>query len=552
MRPDRWRNCLKELCILVLLSGLHLGCAEEVSSQPVAAVPRSVPQPHAVNKPVEVPAIQVKETEPIAAPPETEKKIFDFSPPAEIVEPETTPSNEPEPAQLAQAPVDAADEQPNKKPLEFPERSNLPIRLANRKDEEIDLGELTLVPRTKDFGVNLVGLENCTVRFTIDYDPLPYTQGTLTRLEPFEIELDPNFPVPDNSWCDVEGGNSKVLGFRDGKMLAQPMEWAKSLEVLPGGKVRIQLRLNRKKQFRLGDKIVLPDRQFASAVRVAKCTNCTIEATVYSSPSMGVIEFEGKGNTFHIQVTRKPETDRMLGVNADAFHSRFSEGTRLEDSRLAWSGDDLINIHSSLSVVVGEEKERLLIMSQDTVQVGEATAYQAQYQNPTPVKFTDVTMPENDSIARAQASKYGILEMVARRSPIYSVASTKMLPLGTIISQDGTLPKDVEIKNVECDNGFGGIKLKCAGKVEKLHFHDCLGVLHIGADRRWLEGPVPRDIQLIDVKCERIFRFGVWGNYTAPFMFVNYDDVPGSAVEGITMKDVYLDGKLQKPPSGRK
>ncbi len=420
-----------------------------------------------------------------------------------------------------------------------------PVLLKDRENEEIDVGSLVLRPRTRDLGLSLENLSNCTIRFQIDYDPPPFTQGTISSLEPLEIVIDPGYPVPDNSWCDRGGGNSKTIAFRNGEMLPQPLDWAASLKQLPSGIIRLKLRRGSTKHLALGDQLVLPDRHFASAVRVIGCKNCTLEGTIYASPNVGVIEHEGTGNTYRLNILPKPESTRLLSTNADAFHSRESQGTQLLDCHFSSSGDDAINIHSSLAVVVGREGERLLVLAPHKPVVGKAVAIGRHFTDPQPLDFTDVALPDNESVARAHAHEFGILPAVVRRNAIYSVASSALPVPGTILSQDAKLPRNVSISNTRCDHSFGGIKLKCSGQVENLRFEDCLGVLHIGADLRWLEGPIPHDISLENVQCNRIFRAGRWGDYSQALSFVNYDDRPGTKVNGIELREVFLDGVRQ-------
>jgi hypothetical protein len=90
-------------------------------------------------------------------------------------------------------------------------------------------------------------------------------------------------------------------------------------------------------------------------------TNCssvtTTDLTVYGGATESIVEGGGEGNHTYlrVRVVRDPNQKpiRLLAANADGFHSScVRTGPKLLDSEFAYTGDDLLNIHSRESIVL--------------------------------------------------------------------------------------------------------------------------------------------------------------------------------------------------------
>jgi hypothetical protein len=91
-------------------------------------------------------------------------------------------------------------------------------------------------------------------------------------------------------------------------------------------------------------------------------TNCssvvTTDLTVHGGATESIVEGGGEGNNTYIRnrVVRDPQQTnpvRLLAANADGFHSSCVKiGPKLMDSELSFTGDDLLNIHSRMSLVL--------------------------------------------------------------------------------------------------------------------------------------------------------------------------------------------------------
>ena len=83
----------------------------------------------------------------------------------------------------------------------------------------------------------------------------------------------------------------------------------------------------------------------------------TLNHTLHGGGTEAIVEAGGEGGNIYrgIRVARREgrTPQRLLAANADGFHSScVLKGPILEDSEIGWTGDDLLNIHSRISIVL--------------------------------------------------------------------------------------------------------------------------------------------------------------------------------------------------------
>ncbi len=209
---------------------------------------------------------------------------------------------------------------------------------------------------------------------TVDYDPFPYTQGTIVKIDPeaktYDIKIDPGFPMPDG-WR--MGGNVKAVFFTpDGlKMRRTRLDWVSSLERLDEGLYRAKCTYGFIFSYKddppqTGDRAVLPDRSMRMAFKLQECEAVTLEGiTVYSCPNMVFSEGNGEGGNIYrnCKVVRRPGTKRLIASNADVFHSiKARKGPLIEGCEFSYACDDFVNIHSYFSLVLEAKSKKELIV----------------------------------------------------------------------------------------------------------------------------------------------------------------------------------------------
>jgi len=208
---------------------------------------------------------------------------------------------------------------------------------------------------------------------TLDYHPLPFTQGVVVGVNPGEncirVRFDTGYASPgDAAFPAKTGAEGKVrasLRFFDAtgeRVHASLWEAATAIrEVEPS---LYELALQHGRLFRPGVKpdSLKPGDRFAlftdsgSALEVKNCENATFrEINIYSSPGFAIGELGGKGgNRFqNCRAIRKPGDNRLMGANRDGFHSYMTErGPSLRGCVVEYSADDAIAIHGFFTPVL--------------------------------------------------------------------------------------------------------------------------------------------------------------------------------------------------------
>lgn len=211
-------------------------------------------------------------------------------------------------------------------------------------------------------GVTLRDCTNVTVRgFKADYDPLPFSQGTITALDAsaktFDLRIDDGYRIPDASW-----GNMRAIFYNADGTQEIPATYNDSAAVsgsLDGRTVRMQLASGDIFKYNLGvqpgDRFVCLGSGSGVGIVMENGNGNTIEAfDLYSAWQFGVSESGGEGGNAYrnFRFTRRPGTDRLMAGNSDGLHSaRTKHGPTLEDCEISHVGDDLVNTHGFLDYV---------------------------------------------------------------------------------------------------------------------------------------------------------------------------------------------------------
>lgn len=217
-------------------------------------------------------------------------------------------------------------------------------------------------------GVNLIATDlkqvisfgsasNVTLRgATIDYDPLPFTQGTVVNISgsTFEVEIHDGYKTVT--------GNQRVIVYdpatsrvKDGTIT----RYGTGITTLGNGNLRLA-RGTTQDTLALGDFVsITGDTQIPHGVFVQNSTNVTLQdVTLHASTSFGFFENGGGSNEYrNVQVVPGPlpsgaSIPRLLSSNADAFHSKHtSVGPKIINSHFANQGDDGIAINTDFHLV---------------------------------------------------------------------------------------------------------------------------------------------------------------------------------------------------------
>lgn len=378
-------------------------------------------------------------------------------------------------------------------------------------------------PRVKQPAVLLGGCRG--VRFvglTIDFDPLPFTQGKVAAIDErnhsVRLTVEEGYPLPDRSWSDAGGGNTKTISFdRDGRMSATRMDWVKALRSIDERNIQIALRggwllTEAGRKFDVGDYLALPDRAWRQTFQLLDCADCTIEdITLQASAQMGFIENGGAGGNQYLRcrIDRKAGTTRLLACNADGIHSiSVQRGPTLRECFLAHLGDDLVNIHGTLSVVVGKAspdgKSVLCLASraEDVASGAKLHIADAEFTQLRPATIETVEKVEEEATiahARKAAEEWKYSPTVYGRFDVFQVTLSHPAEPGSLLSSETSLPDGAVVSDCVLSDSYGrGILLKAKNSsiARNVIRRVGSGGIHVGADRHWCDGPIPHDVKI--------------------------------------------------------
>ncbi len=248
----------------------------------------------------------------------------------------------------------------------------------------IDAYGVTLVSSTLDRAIQMTRSSNMTIRgLTIDYNPLPFTQGTVTQVNMaggyIDVQLDDGYPESTSfTRCGVHDPVTKKQ-----KADTVPV-YSTGITLLGNRTVRVNAAGNNTfLNVVPGDLFVMANAAGSShAITLFYSDNNTLEdITVHAAPMFAVSEAQGAGaNTYtRLRVAEGPRPatatlPRLRTSVADAFYSAGTiVGPLVQDSFLENMADDGIAIHGRYLVALASSADGLIVAgdSTDGVQVGD-------------------------------------------------------------------------------------------------------------------------------------------------------------------------------------
>ena len=198
------------------------------------------------------------------------------------------------------------------------------------------------------------GCENVKIKgFTIDYDPLPYTQGTISTIESGkEVFFDIHKGYPDITEENLY--ESLYIFDKDTHLWKEGLgDVYGEMEVVNARRGYIKTKVEHSK-LKVGDFVAVAKRRGAMFHSFGGSKNIAFEdLTILSAPSVVFSgRFAGSNHSFkRIKITKGPKPigatiPRLLSANADAINYGISKSAPLvENSEFAFLGDDVINFH---------------------------------------------------------------------------------------------------------------------------------------------------------------------------------------------------------------
>gem|GEM_PF-1204958 len=388
----------------------------------------------------------------------------------------------------------------------------------------IDGQGATLLFTSRDAGVHISSARGLTLKnLTIDYDPLPFTQGTIVGMDPggkwYDIRIDQGYPRDDellhlfrNHSVDMMVMDPQVRAIKAG---TPNFMRTNQIDRVSGDVLRLWFPNQPRNPFIAeGDAVVLEYRSEKPALTLIDVSDSLFEnLTIHSSSHMGILELHGGGGNVYrnVRVTPGPPPEgalreRLFSVNADAFHSGAMErGPVLENCLFERMGDDGINIKGSFVFVADTVDGALILASRtggsipmdvgDTLQLVDGASFDVLGN----ARLTGLTPTfDRDLIDRTHRLWQDIKGFPPTpglfRAEIEPVTALKPGDLVVSLSRSGrgAVVRGCTIRG----NRARGMLLRAPGAVIENNTLENISVAGITVmpESEWMEGPVPFDI----------------------------------------------------------
>ena len=402
----------------------------------------------------------------------------------------------------------------------------------NLSDVEIIADHVEMVCTSTVRALRFENCSNVTIRgLTVDYDPLPFTQGTITAM------------APDKSWLDFEVAKGypeneleervQIYDPATGELRRGDASWDQKIEALGGHRYRV--RKSEKYRFdpqrdteQVGD-VLVTNNNFGKpgsphTVTLQSCKGMHFEdITVYGSPCFGFLENDCDDSKYIrcIVDRRDPADDpvkraqpRMRSLNADAFHSKDAvKGPAIIACTARYQGDDCVNINGKYHYVSGSRGRllRIAVLGKPKIHVGDPVEF-LPHSGPRPPDAvvldmqpdpTPVTEDEKALIRKLRVNEKIRTGLLTGRADFYTLTLDReiALPAGSAVCCPLRVGNGFAVK--DCDFGYNrsrGILIKASkGEVSGNRIiNSRMAAVLVTPEFWWMEGGISSDVMVKD------------------------------------------------------
>jgi hypothetical protein len=259
-----------------------------------------------------------------------------------------------------------------------------PLSLRQLSTFELDGSGARLVNTTLGSTLLISGCSHVTIRdLSIDYDPLPFTQGTITAFDHTALQImvrvDPGYPDDAKFLATITDGFFMVMDRRTRALKAGARDFLSPSHIERVGekliKVHLQWSANDLGPGQLpvavGDVVAIANGSAHAIIVDDSASTAFIGLKLLASPGMGILENAGPGGTVLQNVSIVPgprpagaTTDRLVSTNSDGSHFITVErGPTIQDCTFANTCDDAVNVHGFYYFVVQKTGPRRYLLS---------------------------------------------------------------------------------------------------------------------------------------------------------------------------------------------
>ena len=403
------------------------------------------------------------------------------------------------------------------------------LTLKNLKDVEIIADKVEMICTETTRAITIENCTNLTLRgLTIDYDPLPFTQGKITAMAPdkswLEFELFEGYPEDLDMRIEIFDQTTNELK-RSTLFNWQPFE---SL-----GNRRYRVAKPEGYKFdpgidleELGDILVTnnsnaPGGQIPHTIATGGSSGVVLEnIRLYASNVFSYYEYYCDGTTYrNCSLDRRPpEQDlkpraykRLRSGNADAFHSKHAlRGPQILNCTAKYMGDDAVNICGEYYMIMGSESQTVRILATkginlavgDPVELVSYTGERIPDAKVMAIADDGLVNDEEIKFLAAQRMNAGTRKRLSEpTTKAYAITldSAVDLPMGSVIASMNHMGNGFLVQ--DCDFGMNrsrGILIKASqGGVINNRLHGSWGnAILVTPEWWWLESGSSNDVEI--------------------------------------------------------
>lgn len=252
-------------------------------------------------------------------------------------------------------------------------RISRPLVLKQLKGFELHGNGAQLVNTTYGTTLHVSSCEHVTISdLTIDYDPLPFTQGVVASMDhtakEITLKVDPGYPDSQTFLSSVSGSIFAVVDRNTRALKAGARDFlsAARAERLGAGSIRVQLAWSANDTFPsqlpvvVGDVVIVTGGGDHAVMVENSLSTSFVDVKLFSSPGMGILENGGPGGTLFQRVSIAPgpppagaRTERLVSTASDGSHFiTVVRGPTMEDCVFSNTCDDAVNVHGFYYYVI--------------------------------------------------------------------------------------------------------------------------------------------------------------------------------------------------------
>src|SRR5882672_11252280 len=263
-------------------------------------------------------------------------------------------------------------------------RINRPLAFKDLHGFELNGNGAQLINTTRGSTLTISTCSRVTVRdLTIDYDPLPFTQGTIAGFDKaalqITVKVDAGYPDDPAFLATITDGFFKVMdrGTKALKVGARDFLTPAKVERISQGLIKVHLRWSANDCFpsqlpvAVGDTVAITNGSAHAIVVDGSDATSFVDVKLFASPGMGILENGGAGSMLLQKVSVVPgprpkgaAADRLVSTNSDGSHFiAVARGPSMEDCRFANTSDDAVNVHGFYYYVIEKPAARRYLLA---------------------------------------------------------------------------------------------------------------------------------------------------------------------------------------------